>query len=138
MDWNKIFGDILEALIPILVALLTALVGYAITFLKKKTDALKDEKIKTLIDNALDEAESVADDAIAATQQKFVDDIKKAREDGKLTKEEAAQALEMAKQYFISHIKGSSKSILQQLFPNFEQWLGDFIEAKIGQEKRFQ
>ena len=138
MDWNKIFGDILEALIPILVALLTALVGYAIAFLKKKTDALKDERIKTLIDNALDEAESVADDAIAATQQKFVDDIKKAREDGKLTKEEAAQALEMAKQYFISHIKGSSKSILQQLFPNFEQWLTDFIEAKIGQEKRFQ
>jgi len=138
MDWNKIFGDILEALIPILVALLTALVGYAIAFLKKKTDALKDERIKTLIDNALNEAESVADDAIAATQQKFVDDIKKAREDGKLTKEEAAQALEMAKQYFISHIRESSKSILQQLFTNFEQWLTDFIEAKIGQEKRFQ
>jgi len=138
MDWNKIFSDILEALIPILVALLTALIGYAIAFLKKKTEALRDERIKMLIDNALDEAERVADDAIAATQQKFVDDIKKAREDGKLTKEEAAQALEMAKQYFMSHIKSSSKSILRQLFPNFEQWLGDFIEAKIGQEKRFR
>lgn len=36
MDWNKFMGDILEALIPILVALLTALVGYGIAFLKKE------------------------------------------------------------------------------------------------------
>lgn len=135
MNWDKFLADILETLIPILVALLTALVGYGIAFLKKKTEALRDEKIKSLINNALNEADRVAEEAILATQQKFVDDIKKASEDGKLTKEEAIQALEMAKAYFMSHITSTSKEVIAQLFDNLNEWLEDLIEAKLGQIK---
>jgi len=136
MDWNKFLGDILEALIPLLVALLTALVGYAISFLRKKIESITDESIRAIINNALEEAGRVAEEAVLATQQKFVDDIKKAREDGKLTREEALQALQMAKQYFISHLSGSSKEILFNLYENFDQWLEDFLEAKLGYIKR--
>jgi len=136
MDWNKFLGDILEALIPLLVALLTALVGYAISFLRKKIESITDESIRVIISNALEEADRVAEEAVLATQQKFVDDIKKAREDGKLTQEEALQALQMAKQYFISHLSGSSKEILFNLYENFDQWLEDFLEAKLGYIKR--
>ena len=136
MDWNKFLGDILEALVPLLVALLTALVGYAISFLRKKIESITDESIRAIINDALEEADRVAEEAVLATQQKFVDDIKKAREDGKLTREEALQALQMAKQYFISHLSGSSKEILFNLYENFDQWLEDFLEAKLGYIKR--
>lgn len=77
----------------------------------------------------------MAEEAILATQQKFVDDIKKASEDGKLTKEEATQALEMAKEYFMSHITSISKEVIALLFDNFNEWLEDLIEAKLGQIK---
>ena len=135
MNWNKLFEDLVEALIPILVAFLTALIGYAIAFLKKKTELIKDEQLRNIIQRALDEANEVADQAILATQQKFVDNIKKAREDGKLTKEEAKEAMDMAISYFKTHITDESLKILEELYIDVDKWLEDFLEAKLGQLK---
>jgi len=135
MNWDKFLGDLVEALIPILIALLTALIGYAITFLKKKTELIKDEQLRNIIQRALDEANEVADQAVLATQQKFVDNIKKAREDGKLTKEEAKEAMDMAISYFKTHITDESLKILEELYIDVDKWLEDFLEAKLGQLK---
>ena len=135
MNWDKFLGDLVEALIPILIALLTALIGYAITFLKKKTELIKDEQLRNIIQRALDEANEVADQAVLATQQKFVDNIKKAREDGKLTKEEAKEAMDMAISYFKTHITDENLKILEKLYIDVDKWLEDFLEAKLGQLK---
>jgi len=135
VNWNKLFEDLVEALIPILVAFLTALIGYAIAFLKKKTELIKDEQLRNIIQRALDEANEVADQAILATQQKFVDNIKKAREDGKLTKEEAKEAMDMAISYFKTHITDENLKILEKLYIDVDKWLEDFLEAKLGQLK---
>jgi len=135
MNWDKFLGDLVEALIPVLVALLTTLIGYAIAFLKKKTELIKDEQLRNIIQRALDEANEIADQAVLATQQKFVDNIKKAREDGKLTKEEAKEAMDMAISYFKTHITDESLKILEELYIDVDKWLEEFLEAKLGQLK---
>ncbi len=86
---------------------------------------------------ALSEADMVARDAIMATKQQVVDDLKAAREDGKLTREEAKAAMDNAINYFVNTISNDSKRILVAAIGPFENWLEEFIEAKLGEVKQF-
>lgn len=135
MNWNDIVLQLVQYLVPAIGGLLVALLGYLVAYLSKQTKKVNNELLRAILDGAKDEAHSVAYDAIMATQQKLVDDLKAAAEDGKLTKEEAREALTEAKIYFINHISDSSRQVLVEALGPMKDWLDDFLEAKLGEIK---
>lgn len=135
MTLSELGLQIAQALLPVVVAFLIALVSYGISFLRGKTADIKNDTLRKSLDNAFYEAELVATDAIRATNQVFVDEIKAKSADGKLTKEEAKEAMSIAKNYFLTHLTTNSKSVLEGALGPINEWLESFLEAKLGQTK---
>ncbi len=135
MTWDNVVIQVVQYLVPAIGALLVALLGYLITYISKHQEKLKNDILREALGAALAEAHVVGRDAIVATQQKLVDDLKAAAEDGKLTKEEAAQAMTAAKYYFVTHLSSRSKDILRKALGPINNWLDTFLEAKLGEYK---
>ena len=135
MTLQEIGLEILYALSPVVVALLIALITYGMALVRKKIAEIDNDMARRALDGALVEAELVATDAIKATNQVFVDAVKERAEDGKLTKEEAQEAMRLAKEYFLGHITSHSKSILEAAIGPINEWLEGFLEAKLAQQK---
>lgn len=138
MTWNAIALELAQLLLPIIAAALAALIGYGIAYLRKQTQKISNDIVQQSIMRALFEAEKVAKDAINATNQMLVDDLKQKASDGKLTLEEAHQAMAAAQQYFIAHISADSMDILRSALGPIENWLRDFLEAKLAEQKQVQ
>lgn len=135
MMWNDIALQIIELLLPVLVALLVALIGYGISYLKMKTAEVNNKIVRDSLHAALEEAEVVAINAVRATNQVLVDELKANNEDGKLTKEEVLKALQTAKQYFLTTISADSLEILEASLGPVQEWLEQLIEAKVAETK---
>ena len=135
MTWNDIVMQLIQALMPVIAALFVALLGYLVTFISKHQEKIRNDILRESLGAAIAEAHIVGRDAILYTQQTLVDKLKEAAEDGKLTKEEAAQALAEAKAYFIAHLSTRSKNILAEALGPINEWLESFLEAKLGEYK---
>jgi hypothetical protein len=135
MTLSELGLQIAQALLPVVVAFLIALISYGISLLRGKAADIKNDTLRKSLDNAFYEAELVATDAIRATNQVFVDEIKAKSADGKLTKEEAKEAMSIAKNYFLTHLTTNSKSVLEGALGPINEWLESFLEAKLGQTK---
>ncbi|MGB4716453.1 MAG: hypothetical protein WBH42_03605 [Bacillota bacterium] len=136
MTWNDIALQAVQALMPVVVAALVALIGYGVAYLRKQTEKIDNEIVQQALWAALGEAEQVAKDAVYATNQVLVDKLKAASADGKLTEEEARLAMAKAKDYFISHISEGSMDILMAALGPIQLWLESFLEAKLGEQKQ--
>jgi hypothetical protein len=135
MTLSELGLQIAQALLPVVVAFLIALINYGISLLRGKAADIKNDTLRKSLDSAFYEAELVAIDAIRATNQVFVDEIKAKSADGKLTKEEAKEAMSIAKNYFLTHLTANSKSVLEGALGPINEWLESFLEAKLGQTK---
>jgi hypothetical protein len=73
--------------------------------------------------------------AVLAVAQGYVNDIKKAREDGKLTDEEKAEAKRRAIAMAKSYIGPKGLKILARVLglDNVTDWIADKIEAEVAQ-----
>lgn len=138
MNWNDIALELAQVLLPVVAAALIALIGYGVAYLRKQAQKIDNDIAQQAIIGALFEAERVAKDAINATNQTLVDSLKEKATDGKLTKEEMAQAMTEAQQYFVTHVSAGSMDILKATLGPIEDWLKDFLEAKLGEQKGFQ
>ncbi len=136
MTWNDIALQAVQALMPVVVAALVALIGYGVAYLRKQTEKIDNEIVQQALWAALGEAEQVAKDAVYATNQVLVDKLKAASADGKLTETEARQAMTEAKNYFVNHISEGSMDILTAALGPVQLWLEDFLEAKLGEQKQ--
>lgn len=134
----EIINKLLEILIPLIGAGITVLIGYISLLLHTKINALKIGIAREVLNIALGEAEKVIKDGIKATNQVLVDDLKKKNQDGKLTPEEQHEAIQMAMNYFLSHITKDSLSVLEKALGPVNEWLKDMIEAKIPEVKKEQ
>lgn len=130
--------EILYMILPLLAVGLVALVVMGLRWLKKKGDLIDNKYVKGLKDDAIEELERVAKDAILYTQQTLVEELKEKSEDGKLTKEEAKEALETAKEYFYDNVSDSTLDLVSSLIGPAEDWLEEFLEAKLGESKEMK
>lgn len=135
MTWNDVAIKAVEALIPLVVMVLTVALGYLANWLRQQAAKTKSEVVRAAFEAAIDEAEQVGRDAIMATQQVLVEDLKKASEDGKLTREEAARAMRKAMEYFQNHITPGALQVLQAAYGPIEQWLEEYLEAQLAKAK---
>ena len=126
---------VMEALLPLLALLVTVAVGYLISLLRVQAEKVKNETARASLLAAIAEAERGAVDAVQATNQMLVDRLKEASEDGKLTKEEAAEAMRMAVEYLQSHLTPGALQVLQAAYGPIEEWIEAYLEAKLAQQK---
>lgn len=133
--WEKFGLEIVQMLLPVIAALLMALIGYGVAFLKAKTNALNEGVAKQSILASINEAEQVAKNAVMAVKQALVDDLKKAAEDGKLTDQEKQAALNKAKNIFMATISKNSLGILEAAIGPVQNWLDQLLEAKLAEFK---
>jgi hypothetical protein len=132
MDYNEILVSIVLTLLPVILTGVIALITYGITWLKVKTKDVQNDTAQKALEAALIETEAVAIDAVQGMYDLFVEDIGKAREDGKLTHEEVQQAIENAKDYFLTHISKRSLGIIEASIGPVEQWLQSLLKAKLA------
>lgn len=135
MTWNDVIMQLVMYMVPAVGALFMALLGYLVSFLSKHQKKIRNEILRDSFGAALGEAHIVARDAILYAQQTLVDALKEASMDGKLTKEEALQAMNEAKAYFITHISENSKNILIEALGPINNWLSSFLEARLREYK---
>ena len=136
MDWGDVGLQLAQVLLPVIAALIAALIGVAISYLKRQAEKIDNEVAQKSLDAALDEMSRVAYEAITSTAQTYVDDLKAGREDGKLTDEEKRQAMLNAKNYFYGHVSKGTLDILEASIGPVQEWLEGYLEAQVGAEKK--
>ncbi len=128
--------ELTEVVLPVFALFLVVLIGYGVALLRKKIEEIDNEIARRSLSAALVEAESVGTDAIRATNQVLVDELRSRSEDGKLTKDEAHEAMGVATDYFVRHVTSDSMRILEASLGPIQEWLEGFLEAKLSAEKR--
>ncbi|NLS45359.1 MAG: hypothetical protein GX969_06445 [Firmicutes bacterium] len=122
-------------LFPVVTLFIVALIVYGIALLRKKIQEIDHEVIRQSLSAALVEAESVGIDAIRSTNQVLVDELRERSKNGRLTEDEAKEAMRAAKNYFVDHITPGSLRILESSLGPVKKWLEGFLEAKLSKEK---
>jgi uncharacterized protein YnzC (UPF0291/DUF896 family) len=128
--------ELAEILLPVIALFLAVLIGYGAALLRKKIEEIDNDIARQSLAAALTEAELVGIDAVRATNQVLVDELKEKSEDGKLTEDEAKEAMGIAKDYFVEHMTSGSLEILEASLGPVREWLEGFLEAKLSAEKR--
>ena len=129
--WDEIILTIVDVLVPAVLALLGALLAYAVIYVKQRTEAIKNENVRKMVNDALDRARVDIYEAVAYVAQTYVDGLKAAREDGKLTPEEKAEAFARAKAAFKARMGEAGLRQLAEIVGDLEEWLRTQIEAAV-------
>ncbi len=116
--------ELAEILLPVIALFLAVLIGYGAALLRKKIEEIDNDIARQSLAAALTEAELVGIDAVRATNQVLVDELKEKSEDGKLTEDEAKEAMGgIAKNYFVEHMTSGSLEILEASLGPVREWL---------------
>jgi hypothetical protein len=131
MTWNDVAVKATLALIPVIALALTVLLSLAADYLRQKAAGVRGEVARESLLAAIFEAERVGVDAVAATQQMLVEDLKAASADGKLTPSERVAAMAKASDYFRGHITPGALRVLEASYGPVDRWLRDYLEARL-------
>lgn len=129
--WEDIMWKAIEVLLPAILALLGAVLAYGVVYLKQRTEAIQNEQIRQIANDMLERAQMEVYSAVEYVAQTFVADLKAAREDGKLTEAEKAEALARAKAAFKARMGEAALRQLAALVGDLEEWLRTQIEAAV-------
>lgn len=129
--WEDILMSVVDVLLPAVLALLGALLAFGAAYLKQRTEAIKDERLRDVARGAIDRAQLEVYTAVEYVAQTYVSDLKAAREDGKLTEQEKAEALAKAKAAFKMRLGEAGLRQLAEIVGDLEEWLRTQIEAAV-------
>ncbi len=117
--------EILIAIIGIVfTGIVIPLVRIAFIWLKEKT---KNEALKS----AIDEAKTVADSAVATIQAALVDGLKEKSKDGKLSAEEARDAMNKAIELCLDDLSERTKITIIRNTESIGTFLANLLEARL-------
>ena len=132
MDWNQVFTDFLTDLVPYVLSVITALLTYGLQQLFKWSIAtVRSNYFRKL----LGDVGQVVGNAVQYTNQTFVDGLKAAREDGKLTRDEAKEAFGKTLGAVKGMLRTEEERILQRITGDFEVYLTTLIERQVRDAK---
>jgi len=123
---------IIDILLPAVLALVGAALMLATSYLRARAEAIRHEQAQRMVMGLLQRAHQEVYDAVRATAQTYVDGLKKAREDGKITEEEARQARGIAWQHFKAQMGAVALAELEQIVSDLTEWFASELEAAVG------
>src|SRR5690606_24734791 len=94
-------------------------------------EAIRHEQAQKMVLGLLERAHREVYDAVRATGQTYVDELKKAREDGKITEEEARLARELAWQHFKAQMGAAALAELELIVGDVVEWFQSEVEAAV-------
>ena len=105
--------------------------GILIPLVRKLFQWLDAKTEDTVWNKVVNELREVADNAVAYTQQSFVDALKEKAEDGKLTPEEAKRALGIAMEYVIANSSQEAQDFITNTAVDMEEYIRGIIEKRL-------
>lgn len=135
MEWNETFDTIVQILMPLLITVIGAALAFAAAYLKARTDSIKNEDARKVVDNIIDRAYMYTFEAVRGTAQVYTDEIRKARADGKLTAEEAAEARRIAFEFFKTLMGQQGLKLLEETVGDVQAWFEKALEPAVGRLK---
>ena len=130
---NEFIVAITPALIDALALIIAALAGYLITYINKKKKALEVETDNEKTKAYLDIIEKTIVDCVNATNQTFVETLKK---EGKFTKEAQEEAFNLAYTEAMNMISDGAKKVIEEMYGSFDKWLALKIESSVNMAKK--
>ena len=126
--------EMIKELIYILItASVPVLTTYMCNFLYVKwtegKEKMKNEKVATTLDNVV----NMVLDVVEATNQKYVDELKKR---GEFTKETAAEAFQISKETALTMLSNEAAEIIVDVYGDLDVYLDTLIEATVKQLKK--
>lgn len=134
--------DIQEAFVSLLVAVVTGSIGLVAVYIQKylseaiakvkaESGKIEDDMLRDNVEYAIDTIEKIIHDTVYSLQVSVVDDIKKASEDGKLTKEEGIEIFNMAKDKILNQVPMSLQLMATHSIEDLEEYINLKIEEQL-------
>ena len=127
-DWQQLVYNVILALVPVLAAALTALIGMGFTYLRARYEWMQEAR-------TVAQVESTLYALVQEANQELVDKAKAAREDGKLTPEEAEEIKREVIARFYETLTMEQGKILQAITDDIDRWLSAKIEEMVVKAK---
>lgn len=127
MDWNTVLINLTQALIPVLVTLLSGLVGVGIAKLKKSIDNENYYKY-------LDALHNIVAELVGEAEQITVKGLKLASDDGKLTPDEGKDILKDVKDAVIKQLPDKAWKALTLVLGDMDKFIAALIEHEVSKQ----
>ena len=124
-----------EIIINAVLLLVPVLVGYLVTFIKKKTEELQNKINKDEVNKYIDILESTVVNVVTCVQETFVKTLK---EKGEFNEEFAKEAYETARTNILNILGTSGVEVLQTAYGDLDILLKSLIEAAVKKIKPAQ
>lgn len=130
---NEFIAQILEIIAPFAGALLTALCGFGINYLKKKSDQIKQESNNATISKYADMITQTITDCVIAVNQTYVSTLKSK---DAFTKEAQEEAFEMCYNNIVGLLSQDAQKYIVETFGDLEIYLTTRIESLVNTTKK--
>jgi hypothetical protein len=127
-DWQQFAYDAVLALVPVFVAGLITLIGAAFSYLRVRYEWLRELR-------TIEQVESTLYALVQEANQTLVEEARRAREDGKLTPEDAERIKTAVIERFWRIVTVEQSRILQAIADDVEAWLSAKIEEMVVKAK---
>lgn len=130
---NELVAQILEIIAPFAGALFTALCGFAINYLKKRSAQIKDEADNALVTKYADMVTDTITNCVIAVNQTYVDALKK---QDAFTKEAQEEAFKMCYNNIVGLLSTDVQKYIIETFGDLEIYLTTRIESLVNTSKK--
>ena len=127
--WDQFWADVLVALQPAVLAVLSAALWYLAAWLRAKAAAVRDAEARLAARETVEAAQAALLNAMRETWQTYVADLKAAAADGKLRPEEKEKAREKALTAFRARLTAEQKQRLEAMLGDLDTWARHELEA---------
>lgn len=130
MEWNVIIMKVFELCI---IPLLGAVTIYVVNLIKKRVDALTKESNNVLANKYLEGLEATVINCIKATNQTYVETLKK---EGSFDKAAQEEAFKKTYEAVMAIVTDDAQKYLQEITKDVPTLVTNLIEAKIAETKK--
>lgn len=130
MEWNVVIMKVFELCI---IPLLGAVTIYVVNLIKKRVDALTKESNNVLANKYLEGLEATVINCIKATNQTYVETLKK---EGSFDKAAQEEAFKKTYEAVMAIVTDDAQKYLQEITKDVPTLVTNLIEAKIAETKK--
>lgn len=129
MDWAEILSEIFKVCIIPLLGVLTA---YLVKYINVQKEKIKAQTENELIDKYIDQLADTISVCVIATNQTYVEALKK---EGKFDKEAQLKAFDKTKNAVLATLTEESKKYLALAYGDLNKYINTQIEAQVNINK---
>lgn len=140
---EQLIATLQDAAIAVACSAITALAAYAVSYLYKlrkkaqaETDKIEDEHTQEFINSILDKTYDTLSICIDKMEVTLVKSLKRANEDGKLTKEDGKRVADEAIQLFYEIADQEVSQGLESVVKDAQQYLLTLVDSMVLEKKK--